>query len=254
MANSPTYDLFARAIIERRQIVCVYEGHPRELCPIILGHSRGEEKALTFQFGGSSNSGLPPGGQWRCLWLTKFARSRCATGPGIADRPYPAARLRRDRRSRCQSREPLQAQTGRGTRAIADKDPARTPTSAAQTMTEIYIDADACPVRDEVYRVAERLSLQVFVVFERLAAHPAVARSRTSPWSCRRWRRCRGSLDRRAYRPGAIFASPAISRSPRAASRRMRAPLAPNGKIWTKDNIGNALAGREVRAICASSA
>ncbi len=31
-------------------------------------------------------------------------------------------------------------------------------------MTEIYIDADACPVRDEVYRVAERVGLGVFVV------------------------------------------------------------------------------------------
>ena len=30
-----------------QQIVCVYEGHPRELCPIILGHSlKGDEKAL----------------------------------------------------------------------------------------------------------------------------------------------------------------------------------------------------------------
>jgi hypothetical protein len=32
-------------------------------------------------------------------------------------------------------------------------------------MTEIYVDADACPVREEVYRVAERLGLQVHVVF-----------------------------------------------------------------------------------------
>ena len=31
-------------------------------------------------------------------------------------------------------------------------------------MTDIYVDADACPVRDEVYRVAERLGLKVFVV------------------------------------------------------------------------------------------
>src|SRR3984957_14362309 len=31
-------------------------------------------------------------------------------------------------------------------------------------MTEIYIDADACPVREEAYRVATRLNLQVFVV------------------------------------------------------------------------------------------
>lgn len=31
-------------------------------------------------------------------------------------------------------------------------------------MTAIYIDADACPVKDEIYRVAERHGLQVFVV------------------------------------------------------------------------------------------
>ena len=31
-------------------------------------------------------------------------------------------------------------------------------------MTEIYIDGDACPVREEVYRVAARLGLVVHVV------------------------------------------------------------------------------------------
>ncbi len=31
-------------------------------------------------------------------------------------------------------------------------------------MTDIYVDADACPVRDEVYRVAERCGLKVLVV------------------------------------------------------------------------------------------
>jgi uncharacterized protein len=31
-------------------------------------------------------------------------------------------------------------------------------------MTDIYVDADACPVREEVYRVATRLGLEVFVV------------------------------------------------------------------------------------------
>ena len=35
--------------------------------------------------------------------------------------------------------------------------------SAAKPI-EIYVDADACPVKDEVYRVAERLGLQVYVV------------------------------------------------------------------------------------------
>lgn len=31
-------------------------------------------------------------------------------------------------------------------------------------MLDIYIDADACPVKDEIYRVAERYELKVFVV------------------------------------------------------------------------------------------
>ena len=31
-------------------------------------------------------------------------------------------------------------------------------------MTTIYIDADACPVKDEVYKVAERYRLNVLVV------------------------------------------------------------------------------------------
>ena len=58
---------------DRKQIVCVYGGYPRELCPIILGHSSGLEKALTYQFGGQSKSGLPPGGEWRCLCLSKVS-------------------------------------------------------------------------------------------------------------------------------------------------------------------------------------
>ena len=31
-------------------------------------------------------------------------------------------------------------------------------------MTDIYVDGDACPVREEIYRVAARLKVEVFVV------------------------------------------------------------------------------------------
>jgi len=68
---SPIYDLFARAIADRKQILCRYDGYPRELCPVILGHSAGQEVALTYQFAGQSRSGLPPGGDWKCLRLSK---------------------------------------------------------------------------------------------------------------------------------------------------------------------------------------
>jgi hypothetical protein len=77
---STTYELFREAMAERKPVTCVYGGLPRQLCPIILGHSKGEEKALTFQFGGESGSGLPPGGEWRCLWLSRVTGAELSAG------------------------------------------------------------------------------------------------------------------------------------------------------------------------------
>jgi hypothetical protein len=89
MSNKPvgpssTYLLFAQAMADRKQILCTYNGYPRELCPIILGHSQGQEKALTFQFGGESDSGLPPGGDWKCLFLAKVSNVQLRDGPWYA--------------------------------------------------------------------------------------------------------------------------------------------------------------------------
>ena len=78
---SATYDLFVRAMVERKQILCTYGGYPRQLCPIILGHSQGQEKALTYQFGGQSASGLPPRGDWKCLFLARVADVQLRDGP-----------------------------------------------------------------------------------------------------------------------------------------------------------------------------
>jgi hypothetical protein len=78
---SSAYKLFEEAMPLRKQILCTYQGRFRELCPIILGHSQGREKALTYQFGGQSNKGLPPGGQWRCLWLSEVSNVRLRDGP-----------------------------------------------------------------------------------------------------------------------------------------------------------------------------
>jgi hypothetical protein len=78
---SESYRLFARAMAEHKQVLCLYGGYRRELCPIILGHSQGEEKALTYQFAGESRSGLPPGGEWRCLFLSKVSDVQLCGGP-----------------------------------------------------------------------------------------------------------------------------------------------------------------------------
>jgi transcriptional regulator with XRE-family HTH domain len=78
---SSTYLLFIQAMVERKQILCTYNAYPRELCPVILGHSDGEEKALTYQFAGKSESRLPPGGAWKCLYLAKVSDVRLRDGP-----------------------------------------------------------------------------------------------------------------------------------------------------------------------------
>ena len=82
--TSQTYALFEQAMRLRKPMFCMYGGFPRELCPIILGHSQGEEKALTYQFAGESSSGLPRGGQWRCLWLSKVCDIQLREGPWIS--------------------------------------------------------------------------------------------------------------------------------------------------------------------------
>lgn len=80
MMPSATYALFRTAILGRMQVVCSYKGYHRELCPHVLGHTEGEEKVLAFQFGGESSKGLPPGGEWRCLFLRQVRNPRLREG------------------------------------------------------------------------------------------------------------------------------------------------------------------------------
>ncbi len=74
------YDLVKRAILERLIIVAVYDGCRREMCPHVIGRKDGKENALFFQFAGDSRSGLPPGGEWRCLHLAELTDVSLRTG------------------------------------------------------------------------------------------------------------------------------------------------------------------------------
>ena len=89
--TSSTYHLFAEAMADRKQIVCVYDGYPRELCAIVLGHTKGQEVALVYQFAGESKSGLPPGGQWKCLHLIKISDVKLRDGPWHAGSSHKRA-------------------------------------------------------------------------------------------------------------------------------------------------------------------
>lgn len=112
-------------------------------------------------------------------------------------------------------------------------------------MTEIYVDADACPVRDEVERVADRLGLKTFVVSNgsrpiRPSRSPNVqmvvvgqGADAADDWIAER------------IGPADVCVTADIPLASRCLEKGARA-ISPSGKAWTPDNIGNALAGREL--------
>jgi hypothetical protein len=71
---SAAYELFLSAMRGRKQVSCIYQGHPREVCPILLGRTGLEEKSLVFQFGGRTSEGpIKQGGDWKCFRLAEVA-------------------------------------------------------------------------------------------------------------------------------------------------------------------------------------
>jgi hypothetical protein len=79
-APSETFQLFHQAILERKQVILIYKGHRREVCPHILGHKDGVEKVLTFQFTGGSSHGAQGAGGWKCLEVAKVQDARLQEG------------------------------------------------------------------------------------------------------------------------------------------------------------------------------
>jgi hypothetical protein len=69
---SETYELIARAMAERQQVLCLYKGYQRALCPAILGHTKGRERTLAYQLAGESSSGLPANGEWKCFQVAEM--------------------------------------------------------------------------------------------------------------------------------------------------------------------------------------
>src|SRR5260370_30567819 len=74
---SQIYELLHLAAARRRPVAAIYDGLPRLLCPHVLGRKSGHLRALCFQFGGSSRSGLPivskGVGGWRCLVVERLS-------------------------------------------------------------------------------------------------------------------------------------------------------------------------------------
>lgn len=76
-----TYALLEGAILHREQVLAIYEGEAREFCPHALGTKGQRRHVLAYQFGGSSRSGLPSGGDWRCFEVDLLENASARPGP-----------------------------------------------------------------------------------------------------------------------------------------------------------------------------
>jgi hypothetical protein len=115
--------------------------------------------------------------------------------------------------------------------------------AAADEVTTLFIDADACPMKDEAYRVAERYSVPVVVVANRWIRVPSDPRIQLvvvddGPDAADDWIAARAGS-------GDVVVTADIPLAGRAIKAGAQA-LHPAGRPFTADSIGGALASRSV--------
>ena len=122
--------------------------------------------------------------------------------------------------------------------------------TSSQNTTRIYVDADACPVKDEIYRVAIRHGLPVSVVaaqFIRVPQDPLIERIAAGAGmdAADDW------IAERAGVGDIVITSdiPLASRCVKAGAE----VIAPNGKPFSEQSIGMTLAVRNLMTDLRSS-
>ena len=124
---------------------------------------------------------------------------------------------------------------------MTDGPPAAAQPEPIDTLPAIYIDADACPVKDEVYRVAQRYRLKTFVVSNSYMVVPVsrwiervvveAGADVADDWIAER------------ARPGDIVVTNDIPLADRVL-KAGAAAIGANGRPFTEDSIGAALGQR----------
>ena len=88
---SAAHALFLEAMRTERPVACTDPGHRREICPIMLGRTGLEEKALVFQFGGSTSQGPIRKPDWKCFKLDEVRDAVLIEGSWRAGSEHSAA-------------------------------------------------------------------------------------------------------------------------------------------------------------------
>jgi uncharacterized protein YaiI (UPF0178 family) len=110
-------------------------------------------------------------------------------------------------------------------------------------MSRIYIDADACPVKEEVYKVAQRYKMTVVVVANSYIRVPLSTLIQMEAVD--------GGFDAaddwivENSEANDIVITSDILLAQRCVAKRVRV-LGPKGEEFTEDNIGDAVATREL--------
>jgi uncharacterized protein YaiI (UPF0178 family) len=112
-------------------------------------------------------------------------------------------------------------------------------------MTRIFVDADACPVKDEAVRVAERHSVKIFIVSNgglRPNQHPLVENVIVpdGPDVADMWIEERAGMGDVVVTGDIPLAAKCIENDAQVIQH--------NGEVFTKGNIGNRLATRDLMA------
>jgi hypothetical protein len=111
-------------------------------------------------------------------------------------------------------------------------------------MLDIYIDADACPVKREVYKVADRCGLRVFVV-SNSPIHVPPGRARISNIAVGPGDNAADDWIAENIGAGDICITADIPLASRCIKQGASA-LGMRGKPFSEDSIGDALATREL--------
>jgi hypothetical protein len=80
MMDTDAYAILAEAINNKQQVVARYHDEERIFSPHALGTKGSIAHVLVYQFAGGSHSGLPEGGEWRCLNLDELSEIRLEPG------------------------------------------------------------------------------------------------------------------------------------------------------------------------------
>ena len=86
-----SYQRIRDAMLAGKPVSLHYKGHDHLVCAHALGTKNGLPQVLTYQYGGGSSSGLPNGGEWRCLMVGNVSDVQIIDGAWHSDEGHNRA-------------------------------------------------------------------------------------------------------------------------------------------------------------------